>query len=258
MRKLIVLLFLSQGLLAQTRENKPLPIFPKKPVKILDEGITGWSLSMDGQWISQEMKIPVRLISTNEDQYETKINSLGNDNIEELQIYPAIYGNDTLIMLVKIYETGAYEYQRTKKGWDDYLLAYYFVIDHKELRKLKAISSEASVIELEMKDFGLVTDVRTRNVLDDIRQKMIVKPETQRRLAFIIRKMDSTGKIQFQFASLHEVFRDVEGVLNDFQLRGRSLYGKEALLDHLYYEMDEDTFKEFFLVPPSMNWFKNK
>lgn len=244
----MILLFLSQGIFAQIRENKPLPIFPKKPVKVLDEGITGWSLSLDGQWISGEMKIPVRLISTNEDQYETKINSLGNDNIEELQMYSLLYGQDSLVLLVKLYKTGSFKYTHTQKGWEDHLIGYYYVLNKKELQKLKNISKEVTIIELPLRDYGFITRTKKRTVLDDISKKMIIRPTTSRLLSVTARKTEGTGKIQFQIASLHEVFRDAEGVLNDFQLKGKSVYGKKVLFDYLYYEVDENIFNDFFLL----------
>lgn len=254
MRKLIVLLALCQGVMAQPRENKPLPVFTKKPLKVLDDGITGWSFSKDGQWISEDMTIPPRLISTDEELYNTKTNKLGNDNIEELRSYPILYGNDTLVMIVKLYKTGNYEYERTKRGWDDYFIGYYFIVDHKELLKLGTLSNETSIIELEMRDFGSVSKTKPSNVLSDIKEKLIIKEKTDRFLTFTIRKIDESSKIQFQMASLHDVFTDVEGVLNDFQIRGKSVYGKKELLDYIYYELDAYTFQDFFSLPSMLKF----
>ncbi len=249
MRKLLILLTLSQWLSAQPRQSKPLPKLSEKPLKVLDEGITGWSYSLDGQWVSAEMKIPVRLISTNEDEYDTRINRLGNDNIEELQLYPVIYGNDTLVMLVKLYETGQYRYQHTQKGWDDHLMAYYFIFNQGELNQLQTIDTNTTNIELPLRDFGLISNTSPGKVAEDIGKRLIIKPSTGRLLTFTIRKIGESEKIQFQFASLHEIFPGVEGVLNDFTLKGKSVYGNRLLLDYLYYEMDQSTFKDFFSLP---------
>lgn len=249
MRKLIVLLTLTQWVMAQPRENKPLPVFTKEPVKVIDDDITGWSFSKDGQWISDDMRIPVRLISTNEDEYKTRVNELGNDNIEELQLYPILYGSDTLVMLVKLYETGSYKYEHTQKGWEDQTIAYYFIFDHKELRQLRFMTEKAKVFELALKDFGQIADTKPKRVLDAIREKIIIKESTDRFLTFMARKLNDPEVIQFQFASLHDVFTDVEGVLNDFQLRGKSIYGKPLLLDYLYYEVDQKLFIDFFTLP---------
>ncbi len=254
MRKLIVLLALCQGVMAQPRENKPLPIFTKKPVKVIDDHIEGWCFSLDGQWVSKEMTIPPRLISTNEDSYDTKVNKLGNDNIEELQMYPILFGNDTLVMLVKLYKTGKYDYESTQRGWDDYLMAYYFVVDHKELLKLGKISTETSIIELQMRDFGTIGHTRSSSVLNDIKKKIIIKPKTDRFLTFTARKVEETSKIQFQFASLHDIFTDVEGVLNDFQIRGKSIYGNKELLNYMYYEIDTYEFQDFFSLPTQIKF----
>lgn len=254
MRKLIILLALCQGVMAQPRENKPLPIFTKKPIKVIDDNLTGWSFSLDGQWVSQEMTIPPRLISTNEDAYETRVNSLGNDNIEELQLYPILYGTDTLVMLVKIYTNGQYEYESTQRGWDDYLMAYYFVVDYKELQKLSSITSNTSIIELNMRDFGRISNVKKSNTLEMIKKKLIIKDKTDRFLTFTARKVDETSKVQFQFASLHDIFNDVEGVLNDFQIRGKSVYGNKELLNYMYYEIDFYAFQDFFSLPTQVKF----
>lgn len=250
MRKLIALLAFSHMLAAQPRENKPLPFFTSKPVKVLDEGITGWSYSLDGQWISSPMTIPVRTVSRNEDQYETHLNELGNDNIDQLQLYPILYGKDTLVMLVKIYDSGNYKLKHTAKRWNSYNLAYYYVFNKNQLKKLSVQDSNVQLATLDLLDYGQLKDVKNRHVLREIKKQMIIKPRKGRQLLFTMRKSsDDPKSLQFQFASKYENLPDVEGILHDLTVDGSSLYGSPELLDYIYYEVDATAFHNFFSLP---------
>ncbi|MDZ7845887.1 MAG: hypothetical protein U5L96_03415 [Owenweeksia sp.] len=40
----------------------------------------------------------------------------GSDNIEELQLIPVVYKQDTLAALVKLFQNGSYEYAKTKSA----------------------------------------------------------------------------------------------------------------------------------------------
>lgn len=236
----------------QVHKSKPLPQLSEEPVHLIDENIKGWSYSLDGQWLSREMNIPPRLISTNHEAFETHEAELGLDNIEELQLYPMLYGSDTLLALVKIYRNGNYEFEATQRGWDDYNQAYYFVFEPGELDQLKSVGSEPSIIKIKLRGFGELRQFKKRKVRSHLKDDLLVKDKTNRVLAITMKVEEGTA--YFQMASLHSIFSDVEGVLHDFKRQGSSLYGSPILLDYLHYSYDFEALKNFFSVPSNITF----
>ncbi len=112
----ILAFFHTHVVLAQLRESRPLPVFPKKITNKIQTGLTGWCYTLDGQWVTGDMLIPERFISTDAESYNKVENKAGNDNIKELQLIPILYGDDTLVMLVKFFRDGFFEFEARKKG----------------------------------------------------------------------------------------------------------------------------------------------
>src|SRR5690606_20541166 len=142
MRSIILLLLISASSLAQMHQNQPLPEIQEETVKIIDEDITGWSKSLDGQWISSEMTIPVRVVSKDAEAYETNESALGMDNISQLLLYKTKYGEEELCTLIKISKSGYYKYSATQQKWQETEDAYYYIFDTKEINSLKDISDK--------------------------------------------------------------------------------------------------------------------
>jgi hypothetical protein len=235
--------------MAQLRQSKPLPHFPKKITHKLQSGLTGWCYTLDGQWVTADMKIPERFISTDKESYNLQEHKDGNDNIKELQILPVLYGEDTLIMLIKYYQDGFYEFEARKKGWQNVLMAYYYLFRQSELQRLKqSINSEVQVIDLNILDYGQIRDADRFNIIEQIKPKVVIQTSTQRKLQFIIQKNYPENKIRFQFASIYPYVIDAEGVRRDFTLNGKSLYGNPLLLDYIYYECKAKVLENFLNV----------
>lgn len=250
MRFLPFLLCLSLLVAAQPRDDMPLPYFSKKATSILKDDITGWSYSIDGQWISEEKTILPRFNSRDERKYNKLASGLGLDNIEELRIYPVSYGEDTLIMLVKLYREGSFKYKTTQKGWRTYLSAYYFLFELNELSKLNKIQDTATQnLTIRLKDGGWIKNVRKGKLLERIQEKMLVKKRYGRNLVLMVQPYTEESVVRFHIFSYHEVFKDVEGVRQDFILEGKSMYGSPKLFDYIYYETPLSNFSDFFAYP---------
>jgi hypothetical protein len=259
--KSFLILFLCLPLLsaAQLRENRPLPQFTEEPTSVLADSVSGWSLSLDGQWIQGEKLIYPRLISRDEEAYEQNENSLGVDNFEALQLYPVQYGEDTLILLVKLYTRGFYKYEVSKKGWKTETNAYYFLVEKRDLKNaLSAIDTSVSMLKMGLLDGGMLVDVNPRKVLKDIVATLRVRERYDRVLVVMAQRVPETKKMRFHLFSLHQVFPDVEGVLKDFTMRGKTMYGSRFLFDFLYYETDEKIFNRFFSLPKSYKLMEAK
>lgn len=247
MRTLLILLVSTLIGHAQIHSNKPVPEIMEESVRVIDEDITGWSLSKDGQWISADMKIPVRAVSKDEEAYEGETAELGLDNISKLLLYPALYGNDTLYILVKEMESGYYKYPSTQQRWYSTTSAYYWVFNRQGLKAINDTAGDDIILNIPLLDYGELGEVKTKHLPEALSRHLVIKPKTGRVLSIAV-DFDNTqpNKIFFQLSSQHTVFPDVEGVVRDFTQNGRSLYGTPLLIEFLHYEYDKDSFYKFF------------
>ncbi|WP_417608096.1 hypothetical protein [Owenweeksia hongkongensis] len=247
MRSLLLLLLVSASTFAQIHQNEPIPEIDEKSVKIIDEDIIGWSKSFDGQWLSKEMTIPIRAISQDEIAYESDESELGQDNISELHLYKTKYGEEQLYTLIKIFRTGSYKYTATQQKWQETLSAYYYIFEADQMKKLLEATESNGLIRIPLRDYGLMEGIKSKKIIETLTTNLVIKNSTDRLLVAVL-KLDGehADKIYFQISSQHEIFPDVEGILNDFTLQGNTVYNSPLLLDYLHYEYDKEAFKKFF------------
>lgn len=224
-----------------------MPVILVKSAKVIDNDILGWSLSLDGQWVSAEMTIPVRTVSTDEEVYDDEKNQLGLDNISELILYPALYGSDTIYILVKVMHTGQYRYEATQQKWQSSTTAYYYVFNSEYFNSIKESENSTNVIKIPLRDYGSLGTVKSKQIPDALRRNLVIKPKTEQILVATIKfDPEIDDKIYFQLSSQHIIFPEVEGVVKDFTINGRSLYGSPLLMNYLHYEYDKKSFYSFF------------
>lgn len=244
--------------MGQLRENNPLPVLAEEPTGILEEAITGWCYSLDGQWVSEENTIPVRAVSRDKQTYKSDENALGLDNLQAIKTYPVQYGKDTLFLIVKFFKEGSFKYPATKSGWKTQLNAYYYLVPISFLKDLNALyNQEEKKLMVEMIHGGLVSNIKERNALEEIEKQLIVKDSYDRNMVLHIKPFLEQKVVQFQLYSLHEIFSDVEGVLHNFTLNGKSVYGSPVLLNYIYYETPLDNFKAAFSLNTAVEYRTN-
>ncbi len=235
---------------AQLREEKPLPMFAQEASSILVDSVSGWSYSKDGQWIKGDKIIYPRLISRNEEAYEAKENKLGIDNFDQLQLFPVQYGKDTLLLLVKLFTSGKYKYEVSKKGWKTSTDAYYYLFKLKDMRSaMMAVDTTVRMNKIRLMDGGLLEDIDEKKVVENIKQNVRVRERYDRVLTLMTKYVPENNSVRFHIFSLHSVFPDVEGILQDLRKSGRSLYGSKELFDYAYYETEDKIFYRFFSMP---------
>lgn len=255
MRYIIFILFLSLSAKAQPRINAPLPIFASQAIESLDRGVVGWSLSKDGQWMSEKNTIPKNLNSMDKKGRLERINKIGLDNFKELRIYPVIFGADTLVLLTKLYETGYYKYKRSQRGWQKEKKCHYFIFHKSELKKLDALEdSVVQVIKINMLDNGVVTYEYRGQIMNKVKKKVVLDKDHDYDLIVTLQPFLAAQSIRFQFYAMHKEFDEVAGVLENYKINGTSVYGDEKLFDHLYYETDINKFSSFFTMPESFRF----
>ena len=237
------------SLAAQPRKEKPLPQFREEPLNVIEEGITGWSYSLDGQWVSFEKHIPPIAISTAKREYKSDEAQLGLDNIQQMMLVPAKYGNDTLVTLLKIYIHGEYEFPISKKNWEEETYAYYFIFKAHHLNKLKSFDDTVTKnIRIPLLDGGTLRDLKPKNAIEEMNKNVVIRNRYDRDLVFTMQKRADQPVLMFQFYSMHEIFPDLEGVFSDYTRHGTTLYNTTELLKYLHYTMDLQKFREFFTL----------
>lgn len=244
-KKILFLLSCSLGLLAQPRDNRPLPLFNQLPYLQIGDSIVGWSYSSDGQWLSKAQTIPAIGISRNEKFYEADHNLFGVDNIYQLRAYRVKWGTDTMICFLKLYRDGAYRYPSRMRGWRDFLSAYYIIVEYKDLKaaldyfKEQGVQEDPSVLRIRAYDSKELGEVKEKEALERVIASTVLRPSYDRNLVLTLQRVEKSEMVRFHFCSLHEIFNDVEGVRQPFNRAGRSVYGSEQLFDFIFFELKE-------------------
>lgn len=238
-RQFLLLLFFALfiSVNAQVRRNAPLLSFSSAPIGQLEEGINGWVRTTNGQWISEEEIIPKRFSSFDEDKYKKKHNRLGMDNINSIEVFDVTYGNERLWAIVKYYTNGGYKYEGNQRGWREWDEAYYYLVYPEEFQGLSELEdSVIHIMKFKLLHSGRIKEVERDEIAKEIQRKVKFTAAWDRYMVLHLRLDRGSNKAQFQFGCPHMIFEGVEGVLNDFTVKGKSLYGRPALFEYLYYE----------------------
>ncbi|WP_417873788.1 hypothetical protein [Xanthomarina gelatinilytica] len=224
-----------------------MPEILEDEVNVIEEDIVGWSISLDGQWLSEDMIIPLRGVSENEQVHEGEENTLGLDNISELLLYPTMFGKDTLYILVKLSKSGYYEYAATEQRWTSTQVAYYYVFDAIEAKRLRNDDVSANTVKIKLRDYGSIEGIKRKRLVRHLKERLVIKPKTEQLLVVHIKfDAENKDKIYFQLSSQHNVFTEVDGITKDLVLNGKSLYRSPTLLNYIHYEYDKEAFFDFF------------
>lgn len=257
--------FYSVFLHGQTRENDPLPTISEKPISTWTKGITGWSKSLDGQWIYLKNTIPLRINSRTPGTKLKQERRIGEDNIEKLELYPVLYRTDTLVMLVKYSRNGSFDFENSRKSWQEWTTVNYFLFNRGELDEIIDAGSKGKTdLSIPLISFGRIERLRG-DVIESISEKINLNLECNYSLKVKAARTNSSkdqskdpedlSLIRFQFYSYHDLVRSNEGIILESMENGKSLYHSGSVLDYLYYESDAGTWTEFFNFNPRNSKF---
>lgn len=177
---------------------------------------------------------------------------MGLDNFTSLRAYRIQYGKDSLLCLVKVFREGRYRYPTRKRGWEEFLSAYYFIVPFDTWTEMleKYDDEEVHVLRMEALDTRKIQDIDPEELLTKIKEVALLRPDHDRNLTVHLQIVDNPKRVRFQLVSLHDIFPDVEGVRQDFTRKGQTVYGSESLFDFFYYETDYYRFLP--LTKPAM------
>lgn len=244
----IVFVALSINVYAQQRVNKPIPIINEASRGSLIEEITGWSYSLDGRWISQDMTIPKRILYKQKTQDKSPQTELGIDNIKNLHLHEIYYDEDTLFLLVKLYDDGYYKFPRTKTGWKSQTSLYYFIFPKSDLTLAELSDSAAHRLKFKLIDSGEIKDISKKKYLAPIESKMNLMYSSNKYLHLDMQMWREENIMRFNLYSNHEVFNDLEGTVTDLKIKGKSLFGTEQLMNYIYFETELTTFAQLNIL----------
>ncbi|MCT4625072.1 MAG: hypothetical protein N4A46_15720 [Schleiferiaceae bacterium] len=241
------ILFFISGI-AQERKSKPVPEINENTYGILDEEITGWTYSLDGQWIGNESLIIKRGLYHQHNNQSASDENLGIDNFKNIIAHEIYYNEDTLLLLVKIFDDGYYKLPRSKKGWKDRLSLHYFVVNN-EIPSIDSLQdSVLHQLRYRLIDSGTIKQVSKKKYLEPIKAKLNIIEPSNKYLHLDIQFWRSTNILRFNLYSNHEVFNDLEGTVSDLKINGKSLFGTEQLMNYIYFETDLNSFSKLNLL----------
>ncbi len=261
--KHVLILYLLSGFLlhGQSRINEPLPIFGLKPVSSLSKGLTGWSKSPDGQWVSMENTIPLRLNVHTPGSTLKEERKIGEDNIAKLELYPVVYGTDTLVLLVKHANNGAFEFAKTRRSWQNWTSIYYFLLDKKHLSDISKAGMEGTQnLSIPLLAYGQVEKLRADvfeavservNLTRECGYSLEIRGDISKVSTEDSKKETELKLLQFQLYAFHQGSRSIEGIISETLVNGKSVYDSKKILDVIYYELPVEEWQQFFVFNPA-------
>lgn len=254
MKYLILLLTLPILALGQMHENAPTPAFSDKAIGSLSNGLTGWCLTTDNQWVYGKNTIPKRLNSHEQSKFDERERAIGTDNIINLRTHLLTYGQDTLILLIKESMSGHYDLERIKKRWREQAISWFFVIDLEDFQKLQNTASGTHRYTIPLLAEGKINQT-TKNISDDLLPKLNLNKKCNYELVFVYRQVSEPQDtnndqvkqdyIQFQLFSHHRLSGEVEGIVNPFLLNGKSVMLQEDVLEYCHYQISAENWSAF-------------
>lgn len=256
MRKSYSLLFFAQialciGIHAQGRVNLPIPIIEDTArTELLGTDIDGWTLGDDQRWCNLERGIPIKTTSYEWEQIkEQESYRLGTDNIQFLEFIKMSFDTIPYTLLVKGSLDGKFEYPSREKGWVETEEIQYFLIKDQILKEyFRKDSSGTFLYEIELADHGVLTDVRLKKRkewLGILKEKVVPREKYPWRLMVHLELFGNENIGRFQIYPMHRLFKDVDGLRQVQQIKGKRIYGKPELLQYFYYEVPFDQLYRF-------------
>lgn len=257
MRKFLSLLLLvlfCSAINAQMQRRNSEISFSKEPIATLEKDIVGWVKTIDGQWKSAEQTILNNSPATNSKL--EKHEKIGQDNFVAMKVYDMWVDGKRLWIYIKFYRNGHYQYEQRKKGWKERLDAYFYLVDPLLLPDLNELQDKVPyVYMIPLKGAGSFKNIRQKDIVEKIKSTLHIPLHSNRLMAIQLRVDKKSNKAQFQISSMHKVFAGTEGIVRDFLIQDKSVYGKNLLFDHFYYET---TFLHVLNILPSRKYIKRK
>ncbi len=222
----------------QTRENEPvLEIFPT-PIAVMQHDVVGWMRTVDGLWKSENNTIPRRFSRFDDEKYAMPDNALGQDNLIKLEVYDAVHKGERVWVFVKYTRNGDFKYRGRRKGWKKWTDAYFYLVYPNEFLKVQESLTDSipHILKFDLIYSGHLHKLNKKAVAPEILKHVRYTNNFNRQMVINIQLFRDQDVARFMICSMHKVFPEIEGVVQDFTVKGKSIYGRPMLFDYFYYE----------------------
>jgi hypothetical protein len=253
----IFLMFVSMIAVGQSeRTSVALPVIANTPKTTLLKA-NGWGLHENGQWISEQNKIPALTETVDE------VDNFVSYDLRDIRI------NDTLYTLfIKKYKTGWFTYPSIYSGWNSTIDGEFFVFKKSDIDSLKIIGDSINLIKIKTLYWGGFDNVAysrqwnesvcMNKIKTDITKQISGKKVSDMSVVFHIAPYKSKNIVRFQIYSLSGAYNLVWSISNEYKPKDPNgkyswdelkIYGTNKLFEFCYYEIDYSTFDKFMKLP---------
>jgi len=208
------------------------------------ESATGWMLQDDGQWISEQNRIPFK--ETEYNQSSKAYYKLGKENFELLQLRDVVLNNEIYAIFIIEFRTGWYEFPILMQGWHKQDAVSFFVFKKTKLLDVvpdKFDFNRPYIVNLDVVCEGTMIepDLKTINstVAYKIQKTFADKTIASHNLLIAFMPVQSGGQSVARFRLIQVMNK------KKFYLPYLEVKDRDKLFRSSYYETDFETFRGF-------------
>ncbi|MEI6455560.1 MAG: tetratricopeptide repeat protein [bacterium] len=208
------------------------------------ETATGWMLQDNGEWISDENRIPFKDSEFNKSS--KALYKLGKENFEFLQLRDVVLNNEIYCIFVIVFRTGWYEFPILLEGWHKQQGISYFVFKKSKLLEVvpdKIEFNKPNIINMDVVCEGTLVDfdIKTLNstVAYHIQKTFADKTIASHNLLMAVMPLQSGGESLMRFRLIQVTNK------KKFYLPYLDVKDRDKLFRSSYYETDLESFRSF-------------
>lgn len=230
--------------------NGQSPERPKKEIPLITEVVSkldkaeGWMLQNNGEWISEQNKIPFKSYKSN--KRKTGKYNLGMQNFDEIDIRCITINELVYSILLVYYQGGNYEFPVLEENWDSYNAVTYYVFNEDVWNRIfpdSVVFNKPYAINTNILCTGTIIDFNKKTYLFDIenhvRQTTHQQDKSITNLIVALYPVKIREKTHFRF-KFYESINKPEIYIKYLLERNW-----EKLFRNFYYETGYDEFKQF-------------
>ncbi|KAB2814840.1 hypothetical protein [Phaeocystidibacter luteus] len=249
LRTLYTLGLLSLSLLGvgqDERVDRPLLSIPEEPSRILEEGVVGWSISLDGQWFNELNMIPLRSKTYAREDESKELSEVGLDNFDHWEFRSIKYQNDTLLIWLKFMNSGRFRYPETQQDWEDFPLCHYYVFKQSELPDTLFRLGEITRTSIPLLASGQIKSDDLDDILPTVSSEGQPRDSHPYELIIETQCTSDTSEVRWQIYESHALFDEQRGLINPIISNSKSVLGTDRMFRIAYYACDPKVFEAAF------------
>ncbi|NVK26860.1 MAG: hypothetical protein HWE14_02385 [Flavobacteriia bacterium] len=249
LRTLYTVALLSLSLLGAAQDervNRPLLSIPEEPSRVLEEGVVGWSISLDGQWFNDRNMIPLRTKSYAREDESKELREVGLDNFDHWEFRSIKYQDDTLLVWLKFMNSGRYRYPETQQEWEDFPICHYYIFRQNDLPDTLIELGEIRRNTVPLLSSGQIKSDDLDDILPTVASEGQPRAGHPYELIIETKLTSDTSEVRFQIYESHALFNEQRGLINPILSNSKSVLGTDRMFRIAYYACDPKVFEDAF------------